>query len=221
MANRRLIILRHGEAEQGAGIDDFDRPLTARGESDAGLVGKWLGTKALLPDRILSSPAARAVATAELAAAACGVEPDIIRLDRRMYLASIADLIAIVETSPVKSQCLMIAGHNPGLETLLDSLVGLYPGGVGRNLGLRARLLPNARRLPPRGAGHALGLLVGGLGHLRGALHGAPCTGAFGVFELGGVCLGVCGALGGLLRLALSMRWIFFSVSSVRMLASF
>jgi phosphohistidine phosphatase len=124
MANRRLIILRHGEAEQGAGIDDFDRPLTARGESDAGLVGKWLGTKALLPDRILSSPAARAVATAELAAAACGVEPDIIRLDRRMYLASIADLIAIVETSPVKSQCLMIAGHNPGLETLLDSLVG-------------------------------------------------------------------------------------------------
>jgi phosphohistidine phosphatase len=124
MANRQLIILRHGEAELGAGIDDFDRMLTARGESDAGIIGKWLGDKSLLPGRILSSPAARAVATAELAAAACGVEPDIIRFDRRMYLASIEDLFAIVEATPAGCNCLILVGHNPGLETLLDSLVG-------------------------------------------------------------------------------------------------
>lgn len=124
MSDRQLIILRHGEAENGIGLDDFDRPLTARGEADAGLVGNWLGERALLPDHILSSPAARAVATAELAAAACGVEPDIIRFDRRMYLASIEDLFAIGEATAAGCHCLMLVGHNPGLETLLYSLAG-------------------------------------------------------------------------------------------------
>jgi phosphohistidine phosphatase len=124
MSDRQLIILRHGEAENGIGLEDFDRQLTARGESDAGQIGKWLGEQALLPGRILSSPAARAVATAELASAACGVEPEIIRFDRRMYLASIEDLFSIVEATAAECRCLMLVGHNPGLETLLYSLAG-------------------------------------------------------------------------------------------------
>ena len=135
MANRQLVILRHGKAESGAGIDDFDRMLTARGEADASLIGGWLRDNARMPDRILSSPAARAARTAELTAAAWGVEPDIIRFDRRMYLPSLEDLLSILTVTPAETGSLMVVGHNPGFETLLQTLVGrdeLRDSGGGR-----------------------------------------------------------------------------------------
>ncbi len=124
MANRQIVILRHGKAEQGKGIDDFDRLLTTRGEADVALIGGWLRDNARLPDSILSSPAARAARTAELVAAAWGVEPDIIRYDRRMYLPSLDDLFAVLAETPAEIGCLMAVGHNPGFEMLLESLVG-------------------------------------------------------------------------------------------------
>jgi phosphohistidine phosphatase len=71
-------LLRHGDAEDGAGKPDAERDLTEKGERqsrDAGRALKKLGVEL---DVCLSSPKIRAKRTAELACAAldCPVEED-------------------------------------------------------------------------------------------------------------------------------------------------
>jgi len=121
---RQLILLRHGKADSGAGTDDFDRALATGGETESVLIGEWLRDNALAPDCVLSSPSARAAATAALACDASGVGSGIIQYDRRLYLASVETLNAVIEAADAESRRLMIVGHNPGLEMLLLSLVG-------------------------------------------------------------------------------------------------
>jgi phosphohistidine phosphatase SixA len=59
-----LILWRHAEAEEGEGMDDLERALTARGEKQAARVGAWIDR--LLPEgaRVLCSPARRCEQTA-------------------------------------------------------------------------------------------------------------------------------------------------------------
>ena len=66
-------LLRHGDAEDGAGKPDAERELTEKGERqsrDAGRALKLLGVEL---DACLSSPKLRAKATAELACKELGV----------------------------------------------------------------------------------------------------------------------------------------------------
>ena len=45
---------------------DFDRPLASKGQNDAGLLNKFLKIHKIMPDIILSSPAARTKETLEI-----------------------------------------------------------------------------------------------------------------------------------------------------------
>ena len=57
---RRLLLFRHAKAERAiAGAPDRERPLNERGLDDAGVIGAYMATHALTPDRVLISPAAR------------------------------------------------------------------------------------------------------------------------------------------------------------------
>ena len=68
-------------------------------------------------DLVLSSPAARAAETAQLA--------DLpLRFDERIYDASAGDLLAIVQGVDNVVGSLMMIGHNPGFERLASRLVG-------------------------------------------------------------------------------------------------
>ncbi len=58
-----LILWRHAEAEDGT--PDAKRPLTERGRKQAKQVARWLAKRLPADVRILASPAARAVQTAE------------------------------------------------------------------------------------------------------------------------------------------------------------
>ncbi|MFY1004859.1 SixA phosphatase family protein, partial [Escherichia coli] len=69
---------------------DIDRQLSERGEQDAPRMGEEIRDLGLDYDIILSSPAARAVQTAELA----GLAP---RFDERIYDAPAGRLLAIVQ----------------------------------------------------------------------------------------------------------------------------
>jgi phosphohistidine phosphatase len=66
-------LLRHGEAEDGAG-DDAERPLTAKGERQSRAAGAALARLGAGVEICLASPKVRARATAELACAELGVE---------------------------------------------------------------------------------------------------------------------------------------------------
>lgn len=121
---KTLLVLRHAKSSwDDAGLKDHDRPLSPRGARDAPRMGRLLAERELVPDRILSSTAVRAVSTAELVAAACGTSPPIETLDS-LYLAAPGDYLDAVRASAGDAERLMVVGHNPGLTTLVTVLTG-------------------------------------------------------------------------------------------------
>ena len=73
---KRLVLIRHAKSSwKNPGLRDFDRPLNKRGKADAPEMGRRLAQRSLMPDRLLSSPAKRAIRTAEIIADAIGFPP--------------------------------------------------------------------------------------------------------------------------------------------------
>jgi phosphohistidine phosphatase len=123
--NKELIILRHGKSDWSVDCDDFYRPLIERGKRGAEQIGVWMQQQNLIPDFILSSPAVRAIETAKRCTRAMGLGDKHIHQDLKIYEANFATLKAIVNDCPAQVQRVMIVGHNPGLEHLLEDLVSL------------------------------------------------------------------------------------------------
>lgn len=135
---QELVLLRHAEAERKAD-SDLLRALTGKGREEATHVGKLLASGGILPDRVLTSPATRALETARLAASAWGEPaPEVVE---RIYDASLKDLSAVLARQE-GAQRILIVGHNPGLSDLATWLASLPPGwslGKGSAAHLRVR----------------------------------------------------------------------------------
>jgi phosphohistidine phosphatase len=69
-----IYLLRHGDAEDGEGKPDEARQLTDKGRRQSEVAGKALAALGVELDACLTSPKARARATAELASAPLGLE---------------------------------------------------------------------------------------------------------------------------------------------------
>jgi len=125
---KTILLLRHAKAEPlGSLPRDFDRPLAPRGHEDAKRVGKALAAMKLVPDAIVTSPAARAKETAEDAAAAMGFKGSI-REDRVLYDAAGPQWIAVLGRFPASADVGLLVAHNPGIEELAAALTGAAPG---------------------------------------------------------------------------------------------
>lgn len=152
--NRTLLLLRHGKSDWDAGIaDDFSRPLAKRGRRDSERMGNWLAAQGLLPGYIACSPAVRANQTALLVCNGAVLDPGLIVHDKRLYHASLDDLLGIIGDMPNTAGPQMIVGHNPGLEELL-----LYLAGSAAVDPDRKKVLPTATlaHLQISGATHPL-----------------------------------------------------------------
>ena len=121
--SRTLILLRHGKSDWNTGTDDFDRPLKKRGKNASSQVGKWLDAHAHKPDFVISSPAKRAMQTAEISCAAMDINKKHIYKQKHIYLATPEELLYVLEDCPKEAKRVMLVGHNPGLEELLYYLV--------------------------------------------------------------------------------------------------
>lgn len=115
---KSLTLFRHAKTERDSTTGrDFDRRLIERGQRDSKRMGQEISALGLGFDLVLSSPAARAVETAELA----GLAP---RLDERIYDAATSQLLAIVEETRDDIDRIVMVGHNPGFERLASRLIG-------------------------------------------------------------------------------------------------
>ena len=73
-------------------------------------------------DLIVSSPAARAMATARIVAEAMGYPADAIGEDERIYEAGPAELLAVIRDIDPALATVLLFGHNPGLTQLVNEL---------------------------------------------------------------------------------------------------
>ncbi len=119
---KTLLILRHAKSSwKEARLTDHDRPLNKRGHRDAPKMGRLLRDKELVPQLIISSTAKRTRKTVKLVSKACGYKGE--RLFREeLYAAEPEAYIEAVKELDDKYQRVMVVGHNPGLEELLERL---------------------------------------------------------------------------------------------------
>ncbi len=122
--SRMLLLLRHGKSDWDTDDDDFNRPLKKRGFKAARQIGKWLKDNKLIPDFIVSSPANRAITTAEAVSKALRIKKSRILKEKHIYLATPDELLYVLAECPEQAECVMMVGHNPGMEDLLYYLAG-------------------------------------------------------------------------------------------------
>lgn len=117
---KRLLLLRHAKAE-AASADDHNRALIARGQKDSVRMGRFLREDVYLPDHILCSDSRRTRETLGLILPELATNPTAQYL-RELYLAEPEVVLAAIRRAPEKAGCLMVVGHNPGLEQVALAL---------------------------------------------------------------------------------------------------
>jgi phosphohistidine phosphatase len=125
---RELMILRHAKSDWASEAEsDFERPLSGRGKREAPRVGDWLRHASLAPDRVVSSPARRARQTATAVCKVLGVPKGAITWEPAIYEASREALLGVLANCPPEAARVLLIGHNPGLDELLEYLCGEPP----------------------------------------------------------------------------------------------
>lgn len=121
---KTLLVFRHAKSSRkDDALDDHDRPLNKRGKETAPRMGQWIAEQQAVPELILSSTAKRAKSTVKRAAKAMGYEGKI-RYDKSLYLAPPSAYLQAVQTYAKAQTRVMIVGHNPGLEELVQAMTG-------------------------------------------------------------------------------------------------
>jgi phosphohistidine phosphatase len=98
------------------------RPLNKRGRRDAPMMGRRLAEEGAEVELMISSPAARAMATAEAVAEELEYLWDEIVAEERLYEADAEEILTVIEEQDDWIDHLMLIGHNPGLTNLADYL---------------------------------------------------------------------------------------------------
>jgi len=118
----RVYVVRHGKAKRDSATGrDEDRQLRKLGERQAAWLAERLREADPAPAMVITSGLARALATAEPIAAACGCA-----LEREGVLegghpaAAVVDLVASRESHG----SVAIVGHNPQLSEVVEILAG-------------------------------------------------------------------------------------------------
>lgn len=128
----KLLVVRHGIAQphDTPDVADEERRLTARGKRRFRKAARGLARIVPRPDLVLTSPLARAVETAEIAARAWGrVKP---KPEPLLASGETAALLSIVGVHD-KTAVIALFGHEPHVSALVGHLVG----GSGERLPFR------------------------------------------------------------------------------------
>lgn len=120
---RILTLVRHAKSSWDyAELSDFERPLNPRGRRDAPLMAQRCLQLSPQVDRLVTSPALRAISTARLFAEVFGIDTDELVVQPRIYEASATTLMQIVRGLDDGDRHVMVFGHNPGISQLAQRL---------------------------------------------------------------------------------------------------
>ena len=119
---KRIGILRHGKAEHHSSAD-FDRQLSPGGRNAAASLAKKAPSEFGHPELVLTSPAARALETARILIRESGFDTSL-DVREEMYAAEGEELLDMIAGLPEELESIILVGHNPSLEEIIEELTG-------------------------------------------------------------------------------------------------
>jgi len=122
-----LSLLRHAKSSwKNPTLPDRERPLAARGITDAPLMGRAITERGIDPELVLCSSARRTVDTLSLVLPELKVEPSVVYEDA-LYHASAAEMLHRLRDVQPGANRVMMVGHNPDIQRLALDLIGSGP----------------------------------------------------------------------------------------------
>lgn len=124
MSTKTLLLLRHAKSSwKDLSLDDHQRTLNGRGRDAATRVGRLVQEQQFAIDLVLCSTSTRTRETADRVFEGAKSKPPISYRDD-LYHASPETMIQVLSHVAEPNQCVMLIGHNPGLEEFLSQLTG-------------------------------------------------------------------------------------------------
>ncbi|MFF5312108.1 SixA phosphatase family protein [Streptomyces massasporeus] len=120
--SRTIVLFRHAKADWPQ-VTDHERPLADRGRTEAAEAGRRLADTGIAFDLALCSTAVRTRETWKLAVQEFPQRPKTV-YEERIYEASPGELIALLNETPDDMRNVLMIGHNPGIQGLVEVLAG-------------------------------------------------------------------------------------------------
>jgi len=127
---KKLFLVRHAKSSwDDPEMSDFDRPLNERGKKDAPHMAKLLKQRKVFPDRMITSPALRALTTCKAFAKTLDFAEHKVETFERLYHASsttwLGILRALKEHKRDSEDVVLVFGHNPGITEFANELLNV------------------------------------------------------------------------------------------------
>jgi phosphohistidine phosphatase len=118
---KTLFLVRHAKSSwDDPTLDDKDRPLNDRGKRDALKMSERLAERGVKPDLIISSPAVRALRTAEAFAEALDFERAGLLVKDQLYAAEPETLFEVIAAVADAHDVVMLFGHHPEITAVVQ-----------------------------------------------------------------------------------------------------
>ncbi|TVQ99195.1 MAG: hypothetical protein EA403_13230 [Spirochaetaceae bacterium] len=123
---RHILVVRHAKSEPAEERQgDFVREITETGRRQVSSIAGQIAEMKLVPERVITSDAVRAVQTAELLCRESGF-PGEIEENPELYDATEDIYLKLISQSDDRMRCIMIVGHNPAVEAVVERLIGAH-----------------------------------------------------------------------------------------------
>ncbi|MBS0433350.1 MAG: histidine phosphatase family protein [Proteobacteria bacterium] len=129
-----LLLVRHASSgTDDMSLSDRYRPLEPRGERELAWLAARCAGQLARPELIVSSPAVRALSTAQALAEAFGCSAGQLRSDERLYGGGARGLLAVLRGLDDALARVVIVGHNPEVSEVARHFapqIGHLPSGT-------------------------------------------------------------------------------------------
>jgi phosphohistidine phosphatase len=129
---KRLILVRHATAvDSGPEGSDFHRRLKKRGRREALVMAGRVEAAVGIPDQMLSSPADRALETAQIFAARLGIPGERVTLREELYGGLLPEeFLQLVQRIDDGVSTVMLFGHDPSFTEFAAHMVKDFHAGI-------------------------------------------------------------------------------------------
>lgn len=123
---KTVLFMRHAKSSwDNPGLADHDRPLSKRGVLAAKKMGEFINDSEVQPDVIISSTSKRTRETVKYFLQTNSFSGDIY-YTRHLYHGGQEEMIDAIKEFAADAACVMVLGHNPGMEDAVEDFTGEY-----------------------------------------------------------------------------------------------